>query len=341
MYQYRPSPGLTRLSLLIEAAPTGLTHCKGCQKKIGCGEARVAFHRRCASSLFYHVYCYSPAIRARIDMNNVKIVGTEIQEEVEEWVNDWNRQFDLSPASVKSFTEKRIKTETSQQKRILLEAFKYLDAISIVKLVTEVCKEWYHVSWEEELWQVLTRSYFPTWRGKQASRTEFITVWMTCCAHCEKELKNTKRHMVCPITFRPKCLSCFQDPKNRPMRLNWAKNEYYLSKSMIKSLNIPIFTYDNEESIYLYQSADQIIARRREYISEALELISNEPVQFLLQDFLDSLLNISDEKLLKPSRMGYFICQKGPKELIDFILRCKRISRLPALLDKLAKQPNH
>ena len=274
-------------------------------------------------------------------MNNVKVVGTEIQEEVEEWVNDWNKQFDLSPASVKSFTEKRIKTGPSHRKRILLEAFKYLDAISLVKLVTGVSKEWYHVSWEEELWQVLTRTYFPTWRGKQASRTEFITVWMTCCAHCEKELINPKRHMVCPVTFRPKCLNCFQDAKNRPMRLNWAKNQYYLSKSMIKSLKIPIFTYDNEESIYLYQAADKIIARRREFISEVLELINKEPVQLFPQDFLDSLLNLSDEKMLNPSRLGYYTFRKGPKELIDFIFRCKRISRLPVLLDKLAKQAHH
>lgn len=298
----------------------------------------MAFHRRCASSLFYHLYCFTPVIRVRMQDTSIKVIGTEIQEEVKEWINDWNQQFDLSPTSLQTFTEKKVKTEASRHKRILLETFKYLDAVSIVKLVTGICREWYHVSWEDELWQVLMRTCFPRWTGKRASRREFLTVWLTSCAHCNKELENENRHMVCPLTFRPKCVGCFRDGKNRPTRLNWAKNEYFLSPSLIKELGISVFSYDSEECIYLYQAADKLIARRREQITKVLEILSQEKTPKLFpKDLLDSLQTIPDDKLLKPSLSRYYLSRKCQKDLVEFVFRCKKMARFPALLEKLAK----
>lgn len=338
MYQYRPSSSLAEIRLVIEASPTGVTHCKACQKKIGSGEARVAFHRRCASSLFYHLYCFTPAVRVRIKDNSVKVIGTEIQEEVEEWVNDWNKQFDLSPANLHIFTEKQVKTEANRHKRILLESFKYLDAISIVKLVTGVSREWYHVSWEDELWQVLTRTCFPEWTGKQASRKDFLKAWFTSCAHCNKALKNEQRHMVCPLTFRPKCVGCFRDANYRPIRLNWAKNEYLLPRSLIKELGFSIFSYDGEDCIYLYQAADRLKAKRREQIVQVLELLSQENESELFpRDLLNSLRAGSDDDLLKPGRFHYYLYRKDAKDLVEFVFQCKKLTKFPALLEKLAK----
>ena len=334
MYGYRPGFRQVSIRLLIEAAPTGVTTCKTCNKKIGEGEARVSFHRRCASTVVFHLYCFTPVVRVRVNLADLKVVGTEIQEEVEEWVRDWNKQFELKGKDVEMMTVKRVKTEAGRKKRILLEAFKFLDHITLIHLVTPICREWYHVSWEDELWREFMHQV--GFRG-QGSRQEFLTIWMTSCAHCNTPLASEKRYMVCPLTYRPKCKRCFSNELYRPIRLSWARTEYSITPSMLKTLQVPVFLYDDQSCFYLYQARDKVISLRRNHIQlvKSVLLQSADPV--FDPDLLDVYAKLSDENILKLRRFMYRQSE-NEEQVLDFVFRCKKMTNFPKLLAKLGKK---
>jgi hypothetical protein len=156
-------------------------------------------------------------------------------------------------------------------RRVLLECFKYLDVRTLVA-VGGICKAWHHVSWEDEIWNMHIPGVLGKGTAKGSGRAAYVFACFTLCIHCKKPLQSNERHMICPLTNRPKCLTCFANRIYQPLTLDWVKREDDLSARTIKELNIPIFDFHNRKCIYLYMLEGKLGHYRKQ---RALQLIKN------------------------------------------------------------------
>lgn len=263
------SPSTQDNSLFIEEAPTNVTSCSHCTYLIELGDLRVTFYRSQRTSVYYHLSCFTPFTRLRIDERDldsgvIREKSKENQERLRDWLAQWNKQFLLSKHDLDSITRKSIATSPPPTRRVLLEAFKFLNPVCLGASVSLVCKAWYHVSWEEELWQVV---------GLPAhSKEKYLQHLLTTCIHCQEVLAPEARFMVCPLLRRPKCRRCYSKKKYRPFRVQWARSAYKLTRDYLVKVGATLFEFDGQECCYLHQVKKLVDSHRKKIVSMLFEM---------------------------------------------------------------------
>lgn len=286
------SPDLYTNDLLIEEAPTGKTSCKQCHGIILKGSIRLTFRRFWSKSHYFHLNCFTPILKVRVYSAIVNQTrDTEKRQEVEQWIDAWNQQFTLSMQWLQVYMHKQVMSAQPPNRRGLLECFKYLDVRTLAR-VGGACKAWYHVSWEDEVWDLHVPGILGVGVQEGSGRAAYIFAYFALCLHCKKPLQNIERHMICPLTKRPKCLTCFANRSYRPLTLDWVKREERLSVKTLKELQVPIFDFHNHRCVYLYMLEGKLGLHRKQ---RALHLIENwkpEWAQVLPRALCDFLQNM-------------------------------------------------
>lgn len=263
--------GMSVNDLLIEEAPTGKTRCKQCSQDIPKASIRVTFKRYMSKSHYFHLNCFTPCLKVRIYFEKVsQIKDPERKQEAEGWIENWNRQFDLCTELLEIYMRKRVMSVQPPNRRVLLESFKYLDVRTLVA-VGSICKAWLHVSWEDEIWNTHVIGVLGNGTIQESGRAAYILAYFTLCIHCKKPLQSYDRHMICPLTNQPKCLSCFENRIYRPLTLDWVKGEESISARTIKELQIPIFDFHNRKCIYLYMLEGKLGPYRKQRILQLMQ----------------------------------------------------------------------
>ncbi|OMJ66198.1 hypothetical protein SteCoe_37055 [Stentor coeruleus] len=204
-------------SFIIEDSPTGLTYCFVCGVKLEKFEMRVHIKKKMRKSEFYHLKCFKPRLPQYIREKDITINKLEDGHKkiFQEWINDWNSKYfplDSQPTSNNAIStlmhDKSLSTTATRRRRILIEVFKFLDIYDLSKSLALVNKEYYHATWEPELWRCLIVRDF----NEEASidnnlRHKYFELFKTCCIECKK-IPNRCNYYMCPLIKRILCLNC-------------------------------------------------------------------------------------------------------------------------------------
>ncbi|CAG9328837.1 unnamed protein product [Blepharisma stoltei] len=186
--------------------------CCVCGEAIPIGDIRIKVQGYHILHL-YHFKCYTPKVKQYICKNDVKNrLDSANAEILNNWIDEWNQ--DYVPLD-KPFREppqfsKLVESSPSRYRRAWLEIFKFLDAIEVFKSYSYVNKEFYHISWDQELWHFYcVRDYADValYDQEKNYRSQYVIIYMESCfwCHTRQTEENFKR---CPLIKKPICDSC-------------------------------------------------------------------------------------------------------------------------------------
>ncbi|CAG9328838.1 unnamed protein product [Blepharisma stoltei] len=162
---------------------------------------------------FYHFKCYTPKVNQYICKSDVKnCLDSKNAEILNNWIDEWNQ--DYIPLD-KPFREppqfsKLVESSPSRYRRAWLEIFKFLDAIEVFKSYSYVNKEFYHISWDQELWHsYCVRDYADValYDQEKNYRSQYVTMYMESCFWCHTR-QTEENFKICPLIKKPICDSC-------------------------------------------------------------------------------------------------------------------------------------
>lgn len=167
--------------------------CQKCEESVEYGQVTVIDRPKWK---YYHMRCFTLNRRYPVSVKTVLHTDNPVSEVVE-WLTQHNSQFIPSIPS-----SKPLQFTIPYNPRLLLSAFQFLDSLSILR-VSSVCRVWYKVTLEPELWQVLSaRDY--TNPGLITSKTAYFALERRICYHC----KSSDGDEMCPIMLKPLCKKC-------------------------------------------------------------------------------------------------------------------------------------
>jgi hypothetical protein len=264
----------------------------------------------------------------------IKVKREECKAELREWVDRWNQRFQITQDIYGKYILPGVRVDCGPQRRLLIEVFSYLTAGEIVKIAGEICKSWYAVAWEDEVW----KTFVPQ---STLKRAQFIVSWYHTCKHCGKTLKTTDIHMLCPVNHRPTCYSCYSIEENRPQHLTTLKEIYDLDPSVFQQIpNVRIFPFEGFECVY-YNEANEAIRRERKALANAI-LIQETPE-------LDDLFGAESFRVIKeaseedfgiadmPHLLNRFATYQERNRLLEFISKMKPFKQFSRLVASLRR----
>jgi hypothetical protein len=202
----------------------------------------------------------------------------ELEGEVEAWVRNWNKQFEAAEEDVpEKYMSKAVATTDTALRRLLLEVLQYLTTSETETLVAFACKEWFHVSRDEEFWKGRFISEFtPLETEAQGDyRKKYIAFTRASCWHCKK-LQNIKAiYRMSPYFNRPICYACNHLPNCQIESFNSFMKRCKVTQATLDSLQVPSFSYPNtiKSSYILFYQAKLLpyAEARRKLLLSTLE----------------------------------------------------------------------
>lgn len=263
----------------LELAASRFTRCEVCNKGIPKSGLRLTIYRTCSSSLYYHLTCWKPEPSVPITMEDLwsDELPKELKREVEAWVRNWNKQFEAVEEDVpEKYMSKAVATTDTALRRLLLEVLQYLTTSETETLVAFACKEWFHVSRDEELWKGRFISEFtPLETEAQGSyRRKYIAFLWTSCWHCKKRVQLDQIEFKCPYFKRPLCWKCGRDKDCAIETVSYFTSTRGVTKTTIETLSIPHFSHYQKQSSYLMLYRDKLLPHaenRRKLLLRTIE----------------------------------------------------------------------
>ena len=248
--------------------------CKLCIAPIPKGEIRILI-KTYSSKDYFHLSCFTPKLDQYIRKADIKLkLDDESKKTFMSWLDDWNsRHFSLeSPPSYPIALSKEVISSNPIHKRMLLEIFKYLEVADIVKNICLVNKEFYHVTWEQELWRELfVRDYkeeivTDNWRLKYAND------YGKACIEC-KTMPDVENMYICPMLKRVLCKKCGRKDDYRLLSKGQIYEIYGIKANRLK-VNF-VSSYNCKKVIYKKDCVKAVKALRKKKKEKILkELIS-------------------------------------------------------------------
>ncbi|CAG9328842.1 unnamed protein product [Blepharisma stoltei] len=267
------------------------TKCNTCKESIDRGVIRIKIHLMDHYD-YYHLKCYTPKIKQYISKKDLGItLDPENAKILDEWLDNWNK--DYAPLD-KAFHEpptfsKLVESTPSKYRRAWLEIFKFLDAVELFKIYSHVNKEFYHISWDEELWHFYcVRDYTNAALDdeKKNYRTQYIILRMESCFWCHAHQSQEKFNR-CPLIGKPICEKCKKLKRFEQMYKSEVEAVYGINTNLLQ-LKFGIGTW-NRKIVYRYMVDEALVIfrkRNKEFLLEEMKKTNLDPA---LIDFVENI----------------------------------------------------
>lgn len=232
-------------------------------------------------------------------------------------MDSWNEKFEPSEALVPSlFLNKAVNTAGTLLRRLLLEVCIYLTTGDIETRAALVCKDWLHVSRDEEFWRTrFTAEFHPSETEAQGNyRRKYIAYQFSSCWHCKVFKPIAEIEFRCSLFNRPLCKLCAMQPVCHITSFHIYRLSHWISKSVLDGLSVLSFPHNrNAKSTYmlLYQFKLQPYAEsRRQLLLHTIEI------------HYSGLLQYEDRAAVENFDLGKFYGQSyySPISLVEMAL---------------------
>ncbi|CAG9331251.1 unnamed protein product [Blepharisma stoltei] len=279
MVKFRSShQEMKRVSFTAEIAQFNKTSCKLCKSIIEKGALRIKTHSyNCCN--FFHLNCYTPSLKQYISKSDLCIKLDSLHKKVlDDWLNNWNQNY--LPLD-KPYHEppklfKLINSKSSKFRRSWIEIFKYSTIKDLVRKFSRVNKEFYHISWDEELWQFFCIRDFSCIVPKDTYRNQYVTILMEICFGC-KAVPKAEHFYRCPLIGRPLCPCCrFNDKKFIAVTGPYIERAYNIDP---KVLDLKFGQgYDNKKITYNFLVWEALAVYREKNKNDLLDFMKDNCV---------------------------------------------------------------
>lgn len=295
----------------IEDCPNARSTCKDCNLPIAPLSPRV----KTESRRYCHLSCYRPRFPVTIDL--AQDVVNRLQQPqnsliFEEWVAKWNSQF--QPITTWKVGQP---PQTPHFSRGYIEVFKFLTHNEVCRLVGLTCREWRELAWSEELWLSLARRDFPleVISAGCTCREGYMRLYTQACLACCRLPQQIK--VICPVTKRPICASCFQKPGSSVFQVTEYASLLGISQDYMREASIPVYAYNQKNWVFSHQADQLLIDHRAQRRSELLQQLANFQHRFSERDLQKiRLLNLGRAKYIGVVLKHKF---EGEEDLIDLL----------------------
>ncbi|CAG9328841.1 unnamed protein product [Blepharisma stoltei] len=267
------------------------TRCKVCKKTIDIGIIRIKIHSYDHFD-YYHFECYTPKIKQYISKSDLGIrLDQENAKILDAWLENWNKDYvplDKAFHETPTFS-KLVETAPSKYRRAWLEIFKFLDAVELFKIYSHVNKEFYHISWDEELWHFYcVRDYTNAALDDQKKnyRTQYIILRMESCFWCHAH-QSQERFNRCPLIGKPICEKCKKLKRFEQLHKSQIESRYGINPNLLQ-LKFGL-GYWNKKVVYRYmveEALETFRNRNKEFLLEEMKKINLDPT---LVDFVENI----------------------------------------------------
>ena len=285
--------------MMVEKCPSKQTSCTKCGNKIGLGSLRVHKNSYGGPTKYYHLSCYKPQDPRAVDFDKhvylKKVTEEKDVERVKKWVDKWNKQFIAKEENLPvQFKTKTVETCSTPLRRLLLETFQYLEVKEIELLVGFVCKEWFHITRDNEFWKSRYVALYPDSDTSEGAtyRTKLILLQTRSnCWLCHLHVPFEKISFMCPYRKRPMCAYCFRSNEGLVVPLKPYFQQKQISASLVKHLHFRHFIYHKCKHNYLYDLAETIIPYAEKRKKDLLTALQTHYSSEISQDSLQEIDN--------------------------------------------------
>lgn len=259
----------------IETNSSQPLRCYLCQTDIPISALQVVKHTARFGVQVCHLACWRPVTAIPFKRAWFRFGDAEARarkSEVQKWVDSWNKQFEPSEVLVPPvFLNKAVSTASTPLRRLLLEVCIYLSTGDVESKVAVVCKDWLHVSRDEEFWRTrFVAEFHPSVTEAEGDyRRKYIAYQLSSCWHCKAFKPIAEIEFRCSLFHRPLCKLCAAQTLCHITSFHIYRLSHWVSQSVLDSLSIPSFPHDrNAKSTYmlLYQSKLQPYAETRRHL---------------------------------------------------------------------------
>ena len=246
----------------VDKGKSSLLICKVCWSIITKEEIRIGKNNYYTAIDYYHMNCFTPKLNQFIRKKDLEIKLNEEDTSIFlKWLEDWNaKQFSLkTPSSLKITISKQIKSSDPLYKRSLLEIFKYLDIEDILKNICLISKEYYHLTWNQELWHYYcVRDYHEKIQTNDWKQS-FINDYFIRCIECKQKPKENDPY-ICPFLKKVICDNCKKLEEYKSYSKSKIKKRFDIDPKLIDIKYIQGYEYTK---IVHYKSLKEAILRFR------------------------------------------------------------------------------
>ena len=226
-----------------------------------------------------HLACYvnnSYLIRSNVK-TPVRFPGA-MRKEMEAWLYRANANFiplDKPKEMKNQWLIKTINTTGSSRHRILIEILKFFSAREIGLILALVSKEFYHMSWSEELWRSVSEIQFKSERPKPTNapwREQYLRAMTYCCVGCEAYMPPSK-FRICTLVNLPLWTDCLNNhPKYKLVSIYNTTERFGITYNRVRFPTV--LSEDNRLLTCTYLAEEAIkYARTRTKDSVVVDLI--------------------------------------------------------------------
>ena len=253
------SDSIFRISFCVENCPSNyLTKCEVCKIDFPKGEIRIVHPRNMRRSFYWHLNCYLPNVPQFIRESDI---SNSLKEESKPIFNEWlktlnSKYFPLDDTPISSVVpSKALPSITLTRRRSLIEIFKFLPISGLISEVNLVCKEFYQISWDSELWQYLIFRDFQKNEELFDSKSKYIKLFNSLCIEC-KTTPSAETFYRCPYLKKNICKICLKKSKFTVMNRTDILRNYEIDA---KFLNLVYGTSgDGKKVAYRYKIEEEI-----------------------------------------------------------------------------------
>lgn len=221
---------------IVETPKSSKSTCGNCSRKIFKEDIRVKIWHY-EKTEFYHLSCYKPKLKQYITSRHITdyLKGSN-SDKFQIWLNDWNLKFPPLDKPYHSIPVniKNVVSVPSKYKRAWIEIFKFTNPPEILKIIALVSKEFYHLSWDEELWRYFCNTIFESYNPDTDWRSYYSKLTFQACFGCHCILSDLE-FFRCPLISKPICKKCrSQHPNFRVFHKNAIFCRYGINPNVLE-----------------------------------------------------------------------------------------------------------
>ncbi|CAG9328358.1 unnamed protein product [Blepharisma stoltei] len=228
---------------IVECPRITKTNCGVCLEAIHKTDIRIKIWHY-EKSEFYHLECYKPKLQQYISSRHItSYLKGEYAEKFQSWLNEWNLKFPPldKPSHFPPKLIKHVESQQSRRKRSWLEIFKFLRPREVLNSIAFVNKEFYHLTWDQELWRHYCIIFFDVQASIVDWRAYYCTLSLQACFGCKAIIQDSEFHR-CPLLNKPLCKKCRrQDSKFKVYHKNAIFSKYGINPNVLNLEYVPGF----------------------------------------------------------------------------------------------------